>query len=369
MPEYLTWQMLLSLMMGALISYVAIPPIVRVAKAKQLVALPNGRTSHNGAVPALGGIAIFAGLLVGSSLFVMDGFPAEFQFFIPAFLIIFFIGLKDDIVHISPFARLAGQIIAAFLVVVLAGVKISTFHGLFGINELPEWLSYIFSIFVFVCIVNAYNLIDGIDGLASGMGIIHALIFGVWVYKLGYVDYGVLAFALLGGLIPFYIFNVFGKSYKLFMGDTGSTLIGMVFAILALRILCCEYIPVAELNFNALPAVVVAVMVIPIADTLRIFTIRIAMGKSPFAADRNHFHHYLLRLGMGHWQASTSIIGLNVIVIFAAIIMRDMPARWVLLITVGSVFLIMIGVKWMVNHEFQPFKKTTRMKKMQTYPD
>jgi len=365
----MTWGMIWSLIIGAMISFVAIPPIVSLAKAKALVVHPNGRTSHKGAIPALGGIAIFAGLIIGTSLFVENGFPKEFQYFFPAFLVIFFLGLKDDIVHIAATTRIMGQIIAAVLIVVLADVRIGTFHGLFGIHELPVWISYLFSVFVFICLINAFNLVDGIDGLASGLGIIGMIIFGVWVYKLGYKDYGVLAFALLGGLLPFFGFNVFGRNNKLFMGDTGSTLIGMVFAILALKILQFEAIPGTKLYFDALPALVIAVMIIPITDTFRIFSIRIAQGKSPLAADRNHFHHYLLRLGMTHIQASMSIILLNLVIVLIAFTLRQWAARWVIIITVGSCFIIMVGVKWMVNKGWQPFKQKEKLTSLSVYPD
>ncbi len=365
--------MILSLIAGALISYVAIPPIVRVARMKSLVALPNGRTSHKGAVPALGGIALFAGLVMGTSLFVHEGFPEEFQFYIPAFLIIFFLGLKDDIVHISWSTRLTGQILAGFLVIVMADVRIGSFHGLFGIHEIPEAFSIGFSMFVFVCIVNAYNLIDGIDGLASGLGLIASFIFGIWLYRMGHRDYAVLAFALLGGLIPFYVFNVFGTTNKLFMGDTGSTLMGTVFAILAMRILCSDLPTDSPLNFNALPGLVIAVMIIPLTDTLRIFVFRIIKGKSPFAADKNHFHHYLLRLGLSHWAASTSIALLNIVIVFFAFWMREWPARYVVILTVFPTLLIMLFIKQLVAKGVK-FNKTSKLQdakhsKLQVYPD
>jgi len=349
MLNHIDWPMIWSLLTAALISYIAIPPIVKVAKQKGLVVLPNGRTCHQGEIPMLGGFAIFASILGGTSLFISGGYPAEFQYFVPAFLIIFLVGLKDDIVHISANTRLFTQVIAGVLIIVIADVRITTFHGLFGIEQLPYWISCLFSLFVFMCIVNAYNLIDGIDGLASGLGILNSAIFGIWLYRLGYPNFGVLAFAVMGGLIPFYIFNVFGKKYKLFMGDSGSTLLGTVFAILAMKILCCTPAQESGLAFSALPAIVIAVMIIPLTDMLRIVVIRLVQGKSPFAADRNHFHHYLIKLGFNHWQASTLIITINLVMILIAFFCRDWGARYVIYLTVGSTFLIMVGVKFLVT--------------------
>ncbi len=319
---YLNWDIFFSFLMAAFIAKIAISPIVRVARAKNLVAKPNGRTCHNGVVPHLGGIAIFASLIISTSLFVKDGFSNEFQFIIPATLIIFFNGLEDDIVSIKPRTKLFWQIVASLLVVILADVRISTFHGILGIGELPLVVSYLFTLLVFVALINAFNLIDGIDGLASGLGIQISLVFGFWLAFLQRYDYAVLAFALAGGLIPFYLSNVFGKKYKLFMGDTGSLLIGLVFSILSVKILCCE-LPTDSLLFaNALPMLVVSVMIIPIADTIRVFAFRIARGRSPFHADNHHFHHYLLRLGMSHWQASTSIVLINTALFLLAFSLR-----------------------------------------------
>lgn len=309
--SHLRVEMLLSLLVAAFIARLAVPSIVRIAIAKQLVATPNGRTSHEGAVPYLGGISIFASLVISASLFVVDGFNREFQFILPGLLIIFFFGIKDDIANLSAKKKLFGQVLASLIVIVLADVRIFTFHGLFGIYDLPLYTSYAFSLVVFLGVINAFNLIDGIDGLASGLGIQISVLLGLWLAFLQKYDYAVFAFALTGGLIPFYFYNVFGKKYKLFMGDTGSLLIGFVFAVLAVKVLCCELPPMSKLYAEGLPVLVASTMVMPLTDTIRVFLIRIARGRSPFSADKNHFHHYLLQLGLNHRQASFIIVLLN----------------------------------------------------------
>ena len=341
MPELtVEVRMFLGLVTGLLVALVSIPPIVRVSHTKNLGARPNGRTSHNGQVPELGGIAIFAATVMGSVLFIdVTGF-SEFRYILAAILIIFFIGLKDDLVTLRWYKKLIAEIIAAFLVVVLGGIRIATFHGMMGIGTLPYWFSILFSIFVFIALINCFNLLDGIDGLASGMGIAISLIFGYWLYRLGYVNFAILALAMAGGLISFYRYNVFGKHNKLFMGDTGSLLLGFLFAVLSIKILCCELPADNELYMRSLPTVVMGAMIVPIIDTIRVFASRIVHGRSPFSADRTHLHHVFLTLGFTHVQASTIIILINVFLFGMALAMRDMHALTSAAILFSSAFII-----------------------------
>lgn len=317
-------RIVLGLLTGLVISFIAIPPIVRVANEKKLMTLPNGRTSHKGPVPSFGGVAIFAAVVIGTSLFIDSSGFNEFRYILAAIMIVFFIGLKDDLVDIGWIRKLIAEIIAALLVVVLADVRIGTFHGMFGIGTLPLWFSIVFSTFVFIALINCFNLLDGIDGLASGMGIVISLIFGFWLFSLGFLNFSILSFALAGGLMSFYRFNVFGGKNKLFMGDTGSLLLGFLFAVLAIKVMCCELPSGDELYMRSLPTVVMGVMIIPIIDTLRVFTLRMLRGKSPFSADRTHLHHVFLQLGFSHLQASSTIIAVNLILFCLTLFMRNM---------------------------------------------
>lgn len=317
-------RIVLGLLTALVVSFVAIPPIVRVSNAKKLAAVPNGRTSHNGHVPTLGGVAIFAAVALGTSLFIDSSGFDEFRFILAAIVIVFFVGLKDDLVNLGWIKKMVGEIMAALLVVVLADVRIGTFHGMFGLEILPYWFSILFSIFVFIALINCFNLLDGIDGLASGMGIVISLIFGFWLFKLGFLNFSILSFALTGALISFYRFNVFGKRYKLFMGDTGSLLLGFLFAVLAIKVMCCELPLDDKLYMRSLPTVVMGVMIIPIIDTIRVFISRIMRGKSPFSADRTHLHHVFLQLGFSHFQASSIIISLNLVLFCLTLAMRNM---------------------------------------------
>ena len=314
----------MALITGFIVSWITIPPIVKISREKKLVALPNGRTSHSGAVPALGGVAIFSATMLGTSLFLRNGTDGEFMYVFAGLLIIFGIGLKDDLISLSWSKKFLAEAIAALLVVGIADIRITTFHGMMGIGTLPVWFSIVFSVLVFLFLINAFNLLDGIDGLASGMGIFISLVFGIWLDALGLFNYSVLAFSLAGGLMAFYGFNVFGKKLKLFMGDSGSLLLGFIFSILSIKILCCEIAPANVHFMRAFPTVIMSVMIIPMIDTIRVSTLRILKGQSPFHADRTHLHHIFLRLGFSHLQASLTIILMNAALFVMCYFLRDL---------------------------------------------
>lgn len=341
-------KMIFSLIAAIIISCIIIPPIVRLSRAKQLVALPNGRTSHSGAISIMGGVAIYASLIIGAGLFMPVNIPGEFQYLTPAMVILFFVGMKDDIAGINPRNKMVGQIISALIVILVANIRMTTLHGLFGIQEITYVPSVLISLLIFLGLINAFNLIDGIDGLASGLGIVISLIFGIWLSLLGAEHYGVLSFALAGSLIAFYRYNVFSKKYKLFMGDTGSMLLGFVFATLSIKVLCCPIAPDSFLYMKAFPVVVMSLMIIPISDTLRVMAGRIIKGHSPFFADRTHFHHDLLRLGFSHWQSSTIILTANMSLFLLALVLKNLPVFLLgILILSAGVFLCNFPRLWL----------------------
>jgi len=306
--------------------FMSIPTILRVAHQKNLFDEPNQRTVHRVRIPTLGGLAIFLGFLFTYSLFV-DWFQfPEIPFLIPALLIVFGIGIKDDILVTAPMVKLAGQLIAALIIVGLGGLRITDFHGFFGLQPDPLW-SVIFTVVGIVFIVNGFNLIDGIDGLAAITGIISILSFSVWFYINGYFHIPVLASALVGGLLAFGYYNIFSKRQKIFMGDTGSLLLGFILAVVAIKF--------SEFNrpdnrsdliytMNSAPAVALAILIVPIVDTIRVFFLRISRGDSPFTADKNHIHHRMLTLGFTHLQISLIIGGVNVAFVVLAFILRNL---------------------------------------------
>lgn len=304
----------------------SIPTILRVAHRKNLFDEPNKRTVHRVRIPTLGGLAIFIGFLFTYSLFV-DWFEfPKIPFLIPALLIIFGIGIKDDILVTAPMVKLAGQLVAAIIIVGLGGLRITDFHGFFGLQPDALW-GVILTLMGIVFIVNGFNLIDGIDGLAAVTGIISILSFSCWFYINGYYHIPVLASALVGGLLAFSYYNIFSKRQKIFMGDTGSLLLGFILAVVAVKFSeFNKHDNQADLAYsmNSAPAVAIAILIVPIVDTLRVFFLRISKGESPFSADKNHIHHRMLTLGFTHLQISLIIGGVNLAFVIMAYALRNL---------------------------------------------
>ena len=281
-----------------------IPAVIRVAREKHLLEEPNGRSSHAQKTPCLGGIAIFASLAI-VFLLVAHLYPAaagKSHLILPSLIILFFIGLKDDILVIDPYKKLVAQLIAAGLLIACADIRIGSLFGLFGVYELPYLISFALTVFIFVVVINAYNLIDGIDGLAGSLGVVAALAFGVYFYVIGVGWATVLCATLIGSLLSFLCFN-FSERNKVFMGDSGSLIVGFVLAILAITFIQVNEVANPYPIANA-PTVAVILLAIPLFDALRVFSQRILAGHAPFRADRNHVHHFLVDSGLRHGQAT-----------------------------------------------------------------
>ncbi|MBI9039395.1 MAG: undecaprenyl/decaprenyl-phosphate alpha-N-acetylglucosaminyl 1-phosphate transferase [Bacteroidales bacterium] len=313
--DNVTFLMFSSIILSFLITYISIPTIVSVAKTKHLVDEPSGRTSHNGSIPTLGGIAIFAGILISLLIFIDLRLFSSIQYITPGLLILFFIGLKDDILSISWKKKLLGQIIAALIVILLGDIRITNLHGFFGVYEIGYLLSVLLSLFIFIVIINCFNLIDGIDGLSAGMGIIASIVLGVWFFIINNNQYFILSFGITGSLLAYFYFNVFSKKNKIFMGDTGALIIGFLIAVLIIEF--NEY----NIGLNSIyaiksaPAVSIGILFVPLFDTLRVFIIRISRKKSPFHPDMEHLHHKLIKIGNSHFKATMILLGINILFI------------------------------------------------------
>jgi len=197
-----------------IITYLAVPSIVSVAHRKMLYDMPNGRGSHTKPTPVLGGIAIFAGLIISTILFGVFAFGSELYYIIAGLVILFFFGIKDDILMLDPKKKLAAEVVAALIISVLGDIRITNFHGFLGFEEINYFFSICCTVFFVIVLTNGFNLIDGIDGLASGVGIISSFSFGSWFIASGHISYAVMSSSLIGALLAFFYFNVFGK--KLF---------------------------------------------------------------------------------------------------------------------------------------------------------
>ncbi|MFO8235480.1 MAG: MraY family glycosyltransferase [Bacteroidales bacterium] len=296
---------------AALITAFIIPPVVKVAKIKHLVDVPNGRTSHKGNVPSLGGFAVFAALSLALLIFVDFTKCVHCQSFMVGLLIVFFIGLKDDIVVIDPLKKLLGQVLAATFIVVIGGVQFNSLHGFLNIYSLNPLIGSLLTIFVIVVITNSFNLIDGIDGLASGVGILAAFTLGIWFFLIQQYQLAIISFALIGGFATFFYYNLSRGPNKVFMGDTGSLILGFSLAYLIIQFNELNAIP-HKYNIASAPAVSIGILIVPLYDTLRVFLIRAFKGKSPFSPDKRHVHHRLLFLNKSHIKTTLFILAFNV---------------------------------------------------------
>jgi UDP-N-acetylmuramyl pentapeptide phosphotransferase/UDP-N-acetylglucosamine-1-phosphate transferase len=321
------------------ITFLAIPAIMKVAEEKKLFDLPDSRKLHTTRIASLGGVGIFLGLLISCLLTISAKENSEIQFFFASAIVIFFLGLKDDILVISAIKKFLGQLTAAAILIHLANVRIESMHGVLGIGVLPQPVSYLLSYITIIVIVNAYNLIDGVDGLAGSLGLLTTAIFGVYFSYANMPVYSLLAFGMSGSLLAFLVFNF--SPAKIFMGDSGSLLLGLVNAILVIKFIAVADAPGAQVPIASTVAVGFSILVVPLLDTLRVFSIRIAKGRSPFVPDRNHIHHLLLDRGMNHRFITVTCVALNAAFIIMAYFGRELGSNLLLLMmfTVSAVFI------------------------------
>ena len=313
-----------------IITFLAIPAIMRVADEKKLFDLPDQRKLHRNAIASLGGVGIFLGFFLASLLTIKGEERPELQYCFASGIVVFFLGLKDDILVISALKKFLGQLAAAAIVIHLAGIRIESMHGVFGLGTLPLPLSYLLSYITIIVVVNAYNLIDGVDGLAGSLGVLTTSIFGVYFFWANMPVYSLLAFGMTGSLLAFLVFNF--NPAKIFMGDSGSLLLGLVNAILVMKFIKVADAPSAVVPIASAVAVGFSILVVPLLDTLRVFSMRIAKGRSPFVPDRNHIHHLLLDRGLNHRNVTVTCVGLNISFIVMAYFGRELGSTALLLI-------------------------------------
>lgn len=298
------FHIIVSAMVACATSITAIPVIINISRLKNLMANVIERSSHEEATPTLGGVAVFASMLI--SYFLWEN-PDEGQLVhlsISSVVILFFLGVKDDILILAPKKKMYVQIAASLLVVVLGDLRIENLFGIFGIYSVPYFISLPLTVFVFIALINAVNLIDGIDGLMGGIAMIAGGLFGIWFYLNQHYALACLAASMAGALLGFLRFN-FSKTSKIFMGDTGSLIVGFLLAVFAVRFIQLNIQYRFDPNsYFAAPILAIVVLIVPIFDTLRVFIIRLKNKKSPFVADRNHLHHLLIDSGLSHFQAS-----------------------------------------------------------------
>lgn len=308
-----------------IISVLAIPPVIRIAKLKHLFDEPSeDRKIHIFKTPNLGGVAIFVSILLTICLLIPFNSIPHINYIIASSIILFALGLKDDLVGLSPFIKFMAQILAAVIICFFADIRLTSMYGFFGITEISVPLSILVSVLVILLVVNAFNLIDGIDCLSGLVGFIVTAAFTFAFYALHQTGLMYLSICICGSLAGFLYFN--RSPAKIFMGDTGSLMLGFLIAILSIKFVEFNKYNVvtnAQPVFRSAPAMVCGLLIVPVFDTLRVFTLRILRGVSPFNADRNHIHHRLIDFNLNHMQASGVLAAINLFFIVIVYLLQD----------------------------------------------
>jgi len=326
--QHVEWLLFTAFASAWFISNGVIPVIIHIAELKHLVDQPGGRGSHHTTTATLGGLGIFIGFILSLTLFTNFKLFPNLQYFMFTMLIGFFLGMKDDVIALAPNKKFVGLLIGVAALVILGDVRITSFYWLFGITILPYWFSVAFSIFTFLTIVNAVNLIDGINGLCTSASIISSLAFGIWFYLVGdeiSLQLAILVAALLGALLAFLRFNI--TPAKIFMGDTGSLLLGVILAFLAIEFIEINNTYLGPYRIKTSPVVAMGFLALPLVDMLKVFMIRLYNRKSPFHPDKRHIHHLLLELGLSHTQATIVLSVLSILFIFLSLVLSNLRAQ------------------------------------------
>ena len=335
------FDVLLSIAISFTITFLAIPAVINVAEMKKLFDMPDERKVHHAPITPLGGLGIFAGFVFGCLLTLHFSQYSELQYFMAAALVIFFLGLKDDILIISPIKKFIGQVLAAFIIIYYGGIQIRSMNGFLGVYQLPEMFSLLLTYFAVIVVINSFNLIDGIDGLAGSLGLISTVIFGTYFLNVNMLPYAVIAFSMAGSLLAFLIFNF--QPAKIFMGDTGSLLVGTINAILVIKFINVAGTDEVSFRITSSPAVGFTILMVPLLDTLRVFGIRIFHRRSPFSPDRNHIHHLLLDKGFSHKAITFTLSAINLAMIVFVFLARAWNCT-LLIFGVFAIFFTMIGL-------------------------
>lgn len=317
------WTPLLSLILAAILSYFAIPPIINLSLLKKLYDKPDERKLHDRRTAALGGIAIFGAFLF-SFVFFTNKIPYPQQnSILCAYIILFASGIKDDLFPLSPIKKLVTQLLAVLIVVLQGDVRIESFYGLFDIHELSYLGSVSVSIVTFLLLINSFNFIDGINGLSASLGIVTLCTFAYWFWKMEASLFLILCLSYTGALLGFLPYN-FKKKAKIFMGDSGSLILGFNLALITIFFIQKSVVHVPNFFFAISSAVYAyAILIIPVFDTFRVIVIRIIKGRSPYFPDRNHIHHALLDLGISHRMATAVLVLTSLFFVALAGFLKD----------------------------------------------
>lgn len=310
----MTIKWIIMFVLSLTVTTVAFPYVLRYALRHNIVDNPDARKVHRSPVPVMGGVAVYAGMLAGclAMTFLVKG--ASIRWSVMALTTMLIMGVWDDRKNLPAVFRLVVQFGLVGAYMGLTGHYIHNLYGLLGIHEISLWVGIPLSLVTGVGIINAINMIDGIDGYLSGFGILACIGFGTLFILVGQSVWSSLAVIMVGALIPFLMHNVFGKKTKMFIGDGGSMMLGFLMTIFALGTMSLHSASHLEAQGVGLAALALSVLCIPVFDTLRVMTARILKGHSPFKPDKTHLHHLFIDMGFTHFGTTLSILIMNTII-------------------------------------------------------
>ena len=291
------------------------PYVLAFARKHNIVDNPSARKLQRVPVPVMGGTAVFLGIVVA----VIIGYcivPDErIVKIVGLLLVMFLVGVWDDIKDVSAALRFLIELLVVWLMILTLGVEINDFHGLWGVHKVPDAVSVPLSLIAGVGIMNAVNLIDGVDGYCSTYGVMACAVFAIIFFYAGDMGNFALALIAIGAFVPFFFHNVFGQTSKMFLGDGGSLMLGALLAYFVFSVLT-EGSPTAHYDYAglSLPAICLAILAVPVFDTLRVMIVRVAKGGSPFHPDKTHLHHLFIDMNFSHLSTSAVIVLGNVLI-------------------------------------------------------
>ena len=328
------------------------PKVLKIAIMKNLVDNPDARKLQRNPVPVMGGIAVFFGILIGlcTSQTIFEN--ANVFMLVSAMMIMLYTGTIDDIIDLTPTIRFAIEILIVLWLIVINDSSINSFWGLWGVGVIPDWVAWPLTVFAAVGIINAVNLIDGVNGLSSGFCFMASTLFAIMFYYSGNTVMCTLAVSASGAIVPFFLHNVFGKSTKMFIGDGGTLVIGTMMSMFVISILDENSLSASyALKGMGLIPFTLAILAVPIFDTLRVMSTRMLHGSSPFHPDKTHLHHMFIDLGFSHVGTTVSILSLNFLIV----------ASWFLSYKLGASvevqLYIVLALSIMVTFVFYNFAK------------
>lgn len=344
-------RILLTLLTSLTVSLIAVPEVRKVIINNHFLDSPGGRKIHTEQIPAMGGVGIFLGFILSFCLWTEGTSSYNLNYLFFGLILMLFMGIRDDMLALSPRNKLIIQFLATFTVVVFSDIRIESLYTLFQGIEFPLFVSYGISIFVIISLTNAFNLIDGINGLSGSIATFITLSLGIWFYLVNETTLSLAMIAMAGACLGFLYYN-WGRA-EIFMGDTGSLFLGFFISIALIMFVNIDYAlePYNPYKITTPISVAIALFIYPFIDTLRVFTIRTISGKSPFSPDKKHIHHILIRTGLSH--ASSSFLILMACLLFTLLIIGLSPmVNDLILLTIilTSLYIIPFSLKLRVNY-------------------